>query len=287
MTPPPTVTVPVSDLEYVRDPLMERVYGSPAREGVSENELRDAIALILPLAKGYAATHPVGSNQAYVDYVEGLITLATREEAPAEAGELDRAVKRMRNQLVGSATFTQLMFGREDVRLVLDTLSALRTQPPARAWGWDYEICTGCSASLTLEDIKARGTVSCCPDRRMVTVRDLVDAYEAQRKPAREDAQPVGYANAEFLRRLKNWRDAAPNALRSDETFLKAAVSGFYPVALFTHPAPDALRVAVEESARAVIEEAAGIAMTMRRRAIFNRLKEALAVLQAEQKGGA
>jgi hypothetical protein len=31
MTPPPTVTVPVSDLEYVRDLLMERVHGSPAR----------------------------------------------------------------------------------------------------------------------------------------------------------------------------------------------------------------------------------------------------------------
>lgn len=53
----------------------------------------------------------------------------------------------------------------------------------ARRWGWDYEICTGCSASLTMAAIKAGGQVSCCPDRRMVTVRDLVDAYDAQRKP--------------------------------------------------------------------------------------------------------
>lgn len=60
---------------------------APAPEGgaVSETELRDAIALILPMAKGYAAAHPVGSNQSYVDYVENLIT--TREEAPAEEGE--------------------------------------------------------------------------------------------------------------------------------------------------------------------------------------------------------
>jgi len=59
-----------------------------------------------------------------------------------------------------------------------DTIGA---QPQARPWGWDYEICTGCSASLTMADIKASGKVSCCPDRRMVTVRELVDAYEARR----------------------------------------------------------------------------------------------------------
>ncbi|WP_433942340.1 hypothetical protein [Brevundimonas diminuta] len=111
----PRVTVPVEDLLFyklkylileqsegewtdemiVRDahrfanhirPLLS---AAPAPEGgaVSETELRDAIALILPMAKGYAAAHPVGSNQSYVDYVENLIT--TREEAPAEAGEID------------------------------------------------------------------------------------------------------------------------------------------------------------------------------------------------------
>ena len=61
---------------------------APAREGgggaVSEAELRDAITLILPMAKGYAAAHPVGSNQSYVDYVDGLIALTPRHEAPAE-----------------------------------------------------------------------------------------------------------------------------------------------------------------------------------------------------------
>ena len=69
-------------------------------------------------------------------------------------------------------------------------MAALCAQLPARPWGWDYKICTGCSASLTIEEIAASGKLSCCPDRRMVTVRDLVDAYDAQRTPpAREDAQ--------------------------------------------------------------------------------------------------
>jgi hypothetical protein len=44
------------------------------RDAVSESELRDAITLILPLAKGYAAANPVGSNQSYVDYVENLVS---------------------------------------------------------------------------------------------------------------------------------------------------------------------------------------------------------------------
>jgi len=45
---------------------------------------------------------------------------------------------------------------------------------------WDREICTGCTSSLSIADIKARGVVSCCPDRHMVRIGDLVDAYTAR-----------------------------------------------------------------------------------------------------------
>ena len=55
------------------------------------------------------------------------------ETTSVGAGDLDRSIRRMRNQLVGSATFTQLMFGREDVRAVLDALDAFRTLKPV---GW-------------------------------------------------------------------------------------------------------------------------------------------------------
>lgn len=40
-------------------------------------ELAEALALILPLAKGYAAEHPVGSNAAHVAHAESLIVCAT------------------------------------------------------------------------------------------------------------------------------------------------------------------------------------------------------------------
>ena len=48
------------------------------------------------------------------------------------------------------------------------------------AAAWDREICTGCTSSLSIADIKARGIVSCCPDRHMVRIGDLVDAYTAR-----------------------------------------------------------------------------------------------------------
>ncbi|KAK0351725.1 hypothetical protein LTR94_023821 [Friedmanniomyces endolithicus] len=48
--------------------------------------------------------------------------------------------------------------------------------------GWDREICTGCSSSLSISDIKKGGFVSCCPERRMVKVSELVEAFEASRR---------------------------------------------------------------------------------------------------------
>lgn len=98
-----------------------------------------------------------------------------REEAPArvkaadlkEAFDLWTATTRAEDQTAWSAFYAGSHLPRRD-------------QPTARAWGWDYKICTGCSASLSIEEIAASGKVSCCPDRRMVTVRELVDAYEAR-----------------------------------------------------------------------------------------------------------
>lgn len=90
------------------------------------------------------------------------------------------------------------MSGKETEGLIAQAVpwdASEQAQPHTRPWGWDYEICTGCSASLTMADIKASGKVSCCPDRRMVTVRELVDAYEARTK--RQDREPQPAPNCE------------------------------------------------------------------------------------------
>lgn len=114
--------------------------------------------------------------------------LPTREEAPAEVGEVLDLLTHAKDAVHKIAALrrkigpiaSQAQTAGWAITLAM---RHLRAQPQARPWGWDYEICTGCSASLTEADIEAGGHVSCCPERRMVTVQALVDAYEAQRKP--------------------------------------------------------------------------------------------------------
>ena len=50
--------------------------------------LRDKLALILPLAKGYAAEHPVGSNGAYVSVAERAMD--STENFTEEVADTDR-----------------------------------------------------------------------------------------------------------------------------------------------------------------------------------------------------
>jgi hypothetical protein len=108
---------------------------------------------------------------------DGVLIFDDDSEAPAEAGE------RLLRPAGAKPTRCYCPPDRCDAPVIMGRQApCLRAQPPARPWGWDYEICTGCSASLTMADIKASGKVSCCPDRRMVTVRELVDAYDARRK---------------------------------------------------------------------------------------------------------
>lgn len=54
------------------------------------HELTEALALILPLAKGYAAAHPVGSNAAHVAHAESMITCATCDGRTIRTGPFGR-----------------------------------------------------------------------------------------------------------------------------------------------------------------------------------------------------
>jgi len=45
--------------------------------------LREALQLILPMAKGYARAHPVGSNQKYIEEAEALAASEAQEGAKA------------------------------------------------------------------------------------------------------------------------------------------------------------------------------------------------------------
>lgn len=79
--------------------------------GAAPVPIADALRLILPLARGYAAAHPVGSNQDYVNAAEEALAavramgVATSDDWQADGPEsLNEAVKRVADaiQSVGS-----------------------------------------------------------------------------------------------------------------------------------------------------------------------------------------
>ena len=45
----------------------------------SKSEALEALDLILPLAKGYVANNPVGSNQKYIRIAEAVLAKADKE----------------------------------------------------------------------------------------------------------------------------------------------------------------------------------------------------------------
>jgi hypothetical protein len=54
-----------------------------APKALAASELFDALQLVLPMAKGYAAAHPVGSNQAHCDHADDVLHMALGGGVPA------------------------------------------------------------------------------------------------------------------------------------------------------------------------------------------------------------
>jgi len=192
---------------------------APAPEGVVVEALREALIQADLKIRSLPAT-----DQSDVEFIREA--LATREEAPAEAGALSEAMRRLAEDAENEAGLGAGMLGgariAADIRTVL---SALRAQPPAR-----------------------------------------------------EDAQPVA------------WRRAL-SPIDGHFTYSNVGDEGWEP--LYAHPAPDALRVAVE-----ALEKAARRFKSIRDTTddVPHRIacsewaeeaRQALAALQAEQKGGA
>jgi hypothetical protein len=102
----------------------------------SDSEMRDAISLILPLAKGYAAAHPVGSNQAYVDYVESLVSNEGDDVIrPVEPEEIKAAYQRGWNDREADIIErTERIAPQPDALAVLD-----RLQPQDSGGFWAYD----------------------------------------------------------------------------------------------------------------------------------------------------
>lgn len=295
---------------------------APSREpeggAVSEGELRDAITLILPMAKGYAAAHPVGSNQSYVDYVEGLI--ASHEEAPADRHE--RNLSMTNDELIEQALSHPPLDAPAEAGEALHRLVAFiraeKPLTPARAEELgrlldeaDRAALTPKGSGVSQADLAALERVIgveyyAGSDGLGDSLKRILAALRAQPQ-AREDAQPVAWTEdmererreADYERGFMHGKKSAFDDAKSEPVAWRGrdldafgdgawAVCTFKPSCdevqpLYTHPAPDALRVAV-----GALEK---IEATPRDRFQVKRMKryaaEALAALQAERKGGA
>ena len=189
--------------------------------------------------------------------------LATREEAPAEAGggvNWKAEYEAVCEARISDRQQSQEIINERDKWIVelIRECDALRAQPPARSQ------VSAEDAGWLLENY---GPTS----PRIERIANALLAHP----PAREDAQPVAwvYAKGE-LKSLQFTR----------QEHLEREAWGWVENPLYTHPAPDALRVAVEALERiATVDMGGGFLGAQACRQVATK---ALSDMKANQKGG-
>lgn len=178
------------------------------------------------------------------DQISALLTAAPVRE---EGGAVDpQIIKRLQAEADDPGITDSVMVFGPDLRALLRAYASLATreEAPAEAgenvnWKAEYEAVCG----QTIQDREAIAKI--IDPKAFVPMEDVIGMRKALSKadailalraqpPAREDAQPVGTVTPEAIENLKA---GGSSAIRPPHH------AG---VALYTRPAPDALRVAVE-----------------------------------------
>jgi hypothetical protein len=248
-----------AEIEALRAPSREPEGGagwSAAIEAAAKTVERQ-----IPDAAGGPMSHTNTARVFMFDAVKAIRALATREEAPANTGECPCNLK-------ADDCHPDCPHGREEA--------------PAEAGAVDEDWIRGLigEAVVMAEDQERSDESDAEICRISESVLDAIRPYLRAQSQAREDAQPVAWIDPEDLSFL-----ATGNPLT---TTLSPRAGEEFPAALYTHPAPDALRVAVEalDEAKAVLNNTA-ISNALRIVGAYEAVLKALAALQAEQKGGA
>ncbi|MGN7099345.1 hypothetical protein [Brevundimonas diminuta] len=199
---------------------------------------------------------------------EAASALATREEAPAEAGESAAELQDAVDQFISDAIANGSVEIDGQDAITWTRPDLVRTLVESMA-GCGYAITpygeTTLASIPALERIeKSLRNGGWHEGTNALTA--LIAALRAQ-PPAREDAQPVARVD-----------HAAPGGIEWKRGFSRLE----HGAPLYTRPAPDALRVAVE-----ALEAAKLLAMKHAPLSVAPKIIKALAALQAEQKGGA
>lgn len=251
-------------LAYVRD-AAEPLSAAPAPEGWAVNH--EALAKV-----GYEAScnkkwewASRGCKIGWIDAVKAILAaLATREEAPAEAGVQETLRVLLDNLVIAQSLSKELRQRATDE--ARSYLSALRAQPPAREdaqpVGWKHTD-------------KCWGKTSCSDE--------MAHCYCQKEQEKEASLQPVGWLRPDTLKGLMD----ADESVVDIQSLVAAHETKHNTVAVYTHPAPDALRVAVEDAIKQArwIENFSATTSGEREaiKIVTEPLRQALAALQAEQ----
>jgi len=200
--------------------------------------------------------------------------LATREEAPAEAGVQETLRVLLDNLVIAQSLSKELRQRATDE--ARSYLSALRAQPPAREdaqpVGWKHT--DKCWGKTSYSD-------------------EMAHCYCQKEQEKEASPQPVGWLRPDTLKGLMD----ADESVVGIQSLVAAHETKHNTVAVYTHPAPDALRVALPDprcidAVQRMLDrfdraKGKGGYPTANERWAMRECVEALAALQAEQKGGA
>lgn len=317
MNDTPRVTVPVERLELASRLLgqgrlqaanhvvQEMLSASPSPEGGAV--WSEYIRLLEGKIKQWTDPDYLGDDRLEVDDAleladaikAALSALATREEAPAEAGELKADFTRSHPSGLDDATYSQIedALDRADAPIIgpdrkfltlAQRVDALRAQPQARTISVFAEAIHdrmfGVSSlqdpALALAEISDGGGLH-------EAVHELLRSLPPRQPQAREDAQPFAWAyRLNFPDENTAWEWQMEKEKMTEAKF--GPHGGILETApLYTHPILDTLKVAVEASVAQAdwIEGFAGTTSAEREavKIVIAPIREALAALQAEQ----
>lgn len=256
---------------------VERLSAAPAPEGGAVEDLREAL-----IQADLKIMSLPGTDQSDVEFIREA--LATREEAPAEEGEDDGLFLLMKRGLYyrpNAMGYTGIKdhagrYTKAEAESHADPVSGVTAVAASDA----PDFSPACFDDLARAHL----------DKKLAQVTRELSALRAQPQ-AREDAQPVAsaYRVRPEMNDPEEW-----TLMHPERAFDYLDRPGWETQPLYTHPAPDALRVAAEALTRTrrLVAEASesGFSDPDTVRALFvnnGAITQALAALQAEQKGGA
>ncbi len=119
----------------------------------------------------------------------------TPSPAPSPPVDVGALVKRVAMAMAIPGDFPS----RDDIREMVEALTTQAAEIEA-ARLVEYRVCAGCGSSRSMEELKASGHVSCCPERKMLTAKEWAIRAETAEATLTTQAAEIEGLKADNLR---------------------------------------------------------------------------------------